>query len=41
MKFSDLQFVFESDNWKEEYNAKIKEAIVRAVEGISSIEDAK
>ena len=41
MKFSDLQFVFESDNWKEEYNAKIKEAVVRAVEGISSIEDAK
>ena len=41
MKFSDLQTVLESDNWKEEYNARIKEAIIKAVEGISSVDTAK
>ena len=40
MKISDLT-IFESDNWKEEYTARIKTAIDKAVEEIDSIEKAK
>ena len=40
MKIADLR-IFESDNWKEEYNKRINDAIVSAVESIDSVEKAK
>lgn len=40
MKISELK-IFESDSWEQEYNARIKTAIEKAVEEIDSIEKAK
>ena len=41
MKFSELQNLLESDKWKEEFTTRLRDALIKAIEGISSVEEAK